>query len=147
MFIGEMDDASVRNSESMKLSETIQFPPAKSNNRGRQRSSESQESILTATLHLLKEKPLRDITIEEIARKAGVGKATIYKWWPSKAYVALDAFLRKINRMVPIPDTGSAETDFKEHIHYLAAFYTSPTGRILGQFLAAAQSDSEFASL
>jgi|SRR5215469_9287295 len=147
MFIGEMDDASVRNSESMKLSETIQFPPAKSNNRGRQRSSESQESILTATLHLLKEKPLRDITIEEIARKAGVGKATIYKWWPSKAYVALDAFLRKMNRMVPTPDSGSAETDFREQLYSLITFYASPTGRIFSQFLAEGQSDKEFATL
>jgi AcrR family transcriptional regulator len=126
-------------------SDPEQIMPAKS--RGRQRSEESENAILSAMLHLLKEKPLGDITIEEIARNAGVGKATIYKWWPSKAYVALDAFLRKMNRMVPTPDTGSAESDFKEHLHYLATFYTSPTGRIFGQFLAAAQSDSEFASL
>lgn len=115
--------------------------------RGRQRSEESEDAILCATIQLLKRKPLRDISIEEIARKAGVGKATIYKWWPSKAYVALDAFLRKMNRMVPNPDTGSAEADLKEQIHYLANFYTSPTGRIFGQFLAEAQSDREFARL
>jgi AcrR family transcriptional regulator len=118
-----------------------------SKTRGRQRSEESEDAILCATLQLLKTKPLRDITIDEIARKAGVGKATIYKWWPSKAYVALDAFLRKMNRSVPNPDTGSAEADLKEQIHYLATFYTSPTGRIFGQFLAEAQSDREFAVL
>ncbi|HEY2468194.1 MAG TPA: TetR/AcrR family transcriptional regulator [Terracidiphilus sp.] len=115
--------------------------------RGRQRSEESEDAILCSTLQLLKTKPLRDVSIEEIARKAGVGKATIYKWWPSKAYVALDAFLRKMNRMVPNPDTGSAESDLKKQIHYLATFYTSPTGRIFGQFLAEAQSDPEFAGL
>ena len=115
--------------------------------RGRQRSEESEDAILCATLQLLKAKPLRDISIEEIARQAGVGKATIYKWWPSKAYVALDAFLRKMNRMVPNPDTGSAEADLKKQIHYLASFYTSSTGRIFGQFLAEAQSDREFACL
>lgn len=115
--------------------------------RGRQRSEESEEAILCATLQLLKKKTLRDITIEEIARKARVGKATIYKWWPSKAYVALDAFLRKMNRMVPNPDTGSAETDLKEQLQYLIAFYTSPTGHIYGQFLAEAQSDRDFAML
>jgi len=118
-----------------------------SKSRGRQRSEKSEDAILCATLQLLKTRPLRDITIEEIARNAGVGKATIYKWWPSKAYVALDAFLRKMNRMVPNPDTGSAKTDLKEQIHYLATFYTSPTGRIFGQFLAEAQSDPEFARL
>lgn len=122
-------------------------PAPASRGRGRQRSEESEDAILCATLTLLKKKPLRDITIEAIARKAGVGKATIYKWWPSKAYVALDAFLRKTNRMVPTPDTGSVETDLKEQLQYLTKFYTSPTGRIFGQFLAEAQSDSEFAAL
>jgi AcrR family transcriptional regulator len=118
-----------------------------SKNRGRQRSEESEEAILTATLQLLMEKSLRHITVEEIARKAGVGKATIYKWWPSKAYVALDAFLRKMNRMVRTPDTGSAERDFKEQLQSLIAFYASPTGHIFSQFIAEGQSDKEFAAL
>ncbi|PWT79863.1 MAG: TetR family transcriptional regulator [Acidobacteria bacterium] len=134
-------------SDAKKLPETMPVPMTKSGNRGRQRSEESEEAILCATLHLLKEKPLRDITIEEIARKAGVGKATIYKWWPSKAYVALDAFLRKTNRMVPTPDTGSAENDFREQLSALVSFFTSPTGRIFSQFLAEGQSDKEFATL
>jgi AcrR family transcriptional regulator len=127
--------------------ETGDPPAAESRKRGRQRSEESEEAILKATLCLLKERPLREITIEEIARRAGVGKATIYKWWPSKAYVALDAFLRKTNRMVPTPDTGSAEEDFKKQLDSLVAFYTSPTGRIFGQFIAEGQSDREFACL
>jgi len=133
----------------MKLPEPLPIATAKSKSRGRQRSEVSEEAILNATLCLLKEKPLRDITVEEIAKKAGVGKATIYKWWPSKAYVALDAFLRKLNRMVPTPDTGSAENDFKEQLYSLISFYTSPTGtgRIFSQFLAEGQSDPEFAAL
>ena len=77
----------------------------KSDCRGRPRSEESEEATLAATIQLLPEKPLRDISMEEIARKAGVGKATIYKWWPGKAYVALDAFLRRTNRMVWTIDT------------------------------------------
>src|SRR5258708_9801490 len=115
--------------------------------RGRQRSSESEEAILTATLHLLKEKPLRDITIEAIAQKAGVGKMTIYKWWPSKAYVALDAFRKTTNKIVPIPDTGDVERDLAELLRLNMSFYSSSTGRIFGQFLAESQSDPEFAAL
>ena len=130
-----------------KLHEPGDVPKGESKKRGRQRSEESEVAILKATLCLLKEMPLREITIEEIARRAGVGKATIYKWWPSKAYVALDAFLRKMNRMVPTPDTGSAERDFKEQLDSLVTFYTSPTGRIFGQFIAEGQSDREFARL
>jgi AcrR family transcriptional regulator len=115
--------------------------------RGRQRSSESEEAILAATLHLLKEKPLRDVTIEAIARKAGVGKMTIYKWWPSKAYVALDAFRKTMNKMVVIPDTGDTERDLAELLRTIMKFYSSSTGRIFGQFLAESQSDPEFAAL
>lgn len=120
---------------------------SKSESRGRPRSEESEEAILAATIQLLSQKPLRDISIEEIARKANVGKATIYKWWPSKAYVALDAFSRKINRMVPMPDMGSVRKDFLEHCQSLIAFYKSPAGRILGQFVAESESDKEFAAL
>jgi AcrR family transcriptional regulator len=115
--------------------------------RGRQRSTKSESAILTATLRLLRSKPLRDITIEEIAQKAGVGKATIYKWWPSKAYVALDAFLRKMFKSVATPDTGSAQRDLTEQLHSVMAFYTSPTGRIFSQFLAEGRSDPKFAAL
>lgn len=119
----------------------------KSECRGRPRSEESEEAILAATIQLLTEKPLRDISMEEIARKAGVGKATIYKWWPSKAYVALDAFLRKTNQMMPIPDTGSVRRDILERVRSLVAFYSSPAGQIMGQFVAESQIDKEFASL
>jgi AcrR family transcriptional regulator len=115
--------------------------------RGRQRSSESEEAILTATLQLLMEKPLRDITVEAIAAKAGVGKMTIYKWWPSKAYVALDAFREKMNKVIVIPDTSDVERDLAELLHSLMRFYSSSTGRIFGQFLAESQSDPEFAAL
>jgi AcrR family transcriptional regulator len=119
----------------------------KSQSRGRPRSEESEEAILAATIQLLSEKPLRDISMEEIARKAGVGKATIYKWWPSKAYVALDAYLRKTNQMVPMPDTGSLRRDLLVQVRSLMVFYRSPAGQILGQFVAESQTDKEFASL
>jgi AcrR family transcriptional regulator len=115
--------------------------------RGRQRSEESEEAILSAITELLKAKRLRDISIEEIARKAGVGKATIYKWWPSKAYIAFDAFSKKLKEMVPIRDTGSAERDFKEQLQLLFAFFDTPAGLVLRHFLAEGQVDGEFASL
>jgi AcrR family transcriptional regulator len=115
--------------------------------RGRQRSEESEEAILSAVIHLLREKALHDISIEEIARKAGVGKATIYKWWPSKAYLAFDAFSKRMKEMVPIRDTGNAERDFREQLYALVAFFDSPAGKLLGQFLGEGQIDEEFSCL
>ncbi|WP_263384496.1 TetR/AcrR family transcriptional regulator [Granulicella arctica] len=86
--------------------------------RGRQRSSESQEAILKATAELLTEKPLRDVTIEFIATKAGVGKVTIYRWWPTKAYIALDAYLRILAKHITVPDTGDIKTDLTTLLRY-----------------------------
>ena len=84
-------------SGSMVVAKSEQDKSVKSESRGRPRSEESEEAILAATIQLLSERPLCDISMEEIARTAGVGKATIYKWWSTKAYVALDAFSRKTN--------------------------------------------------
>jgi AcrR family transcriptional regulator len=134
-------------SDSLVVPKNDQDRSIKSESRGRPRSEASEEAILAAAIRLLAKKPLRDISMEEIARNAGVGKATIYKWWPSKAYVALDAFLRKINRMVPMPDTGSVRRDLLVQIRSFVVFYQSPAGHIMGQFVAETQADKEFASL
>jgi AcrR family transcriptional regulator len=115
--------------------------------RGRHRSVEAQQAILKAALHLLEHKPLRKVTADAIAQKAGVSKATIYKWWPNKSLVALDAFLAGMTERVPLPDTGCAEQDFIQQLQLVVAFYRSPLGRLFGQFMAEGQSDPEFLRL
>lgn len=135
------------NSRAMKPLQGGDGAKPDSKHRGRQRSEESEEAILSAVVYLLREKPLRDISIEEIARKAAVGKATIYKWWPNKAYLAFDAFSKRLKEMVPIRDTGNAERDFKEQLCALFAFFDSPAGKLLGQFLGEGQVDEEFSRI
>ena len=115
--------------------------------RGRHRSVEAEAAILKATLYLLARQPLRRITTDAIARRAGVSKATIYKWWPNKSMVALDAYLAGMTEQVAAPDTGSAQLDFTLQLKSVIAFYTSPLGRLFGQFLAEGQSDPEFLAL
>ena len=115
--------------------------------RGRNRSLAAEKAILKATLFLLERKPLRKVTADAIARRAGVSKATIYKWWPNKNQVALDAYLAGMSEQVPVPDTGSAEQDFTEQLKSVMAFYTSSLGRLFCQFLAEGQSDPEFLAL
>ena len=115
--------------------------------RGRRRSLEAEAAILKATLYLLERQPLRKVTADAIARRAGVSKATIYKWWPNKSLVALDAYLAGMTEQVPTPDTGSAELDFTRQLKSLMAFYTSPLGRLFGQFIAEGQSDPAFLAL
>ena len=115
--------------------------------RGRHRSVEAEASILKATLYLLERKPLRQVTTDAIARRAGVSKATIYKWWPNKSLVALDAYLGGMTERVAMPDTGSAEMDFMVQLKSLVAFYKSPLGRLFCQFIAEGQSDPGFLAL
>jgi AcrR family transcriptional regulator len=115
--------------------------------RGRQRSIQAESAILKATLQLLERKPLRKVTADAIARRAGVSKATIYKWWPNKSLVALDAYLAGMTERVSLPDTGSAELDFTLQLQSVTAFYVSSLGRLFGQFIAEGQSDPGFLAL
>ena len=61
--------------------------------------------------------------------------------------VALDAYLAGMTEQVASPDTGSAEMDFTLQLKSVTAFYTSPLGRLFGQFLAEGQSDPDFLAL
>lgn len=115
--------------------------------RGRHRSLEAEAAILKAALYLLERQPLRKVTADAIARRAGVSKATIYKWWPNKSLVALDAYLAGMSEQVPVPDTGSAERDFTQQLKSVMAFYTSPLGRLFCQFIAEGQSDPALLAL
>ncbi len=115
--------------------------------RGRHRSAEAEASILKAALYLLERKPLRQVTTDAIARRAGVSKATIYKWWPNKSMVALDAYLGGMTERVAMPDTGSAEMDFTVQLKSVTTFYKSSLGRLFCQFIAEGQSDPGFLAL
>ena len=115
--------------------------------RGRHRSLQAEAAILKATLYLLERQPLRKVTADAIARRAGVSKATIYKWWPNKSLVALDAYLAGMSEQVAMPDTGSAEVDFSQQLKSVMAFYTSSLGRLFCQFIAEGQSDPAFLAL
>ena len=121
------------------------LPPAK--RRGRQRSASAQAAILKAAIELLGTKPLAEVTAEAIAERAGVSKATIYKWWPNKSLVALDAFGACLEAELTIANTGSAKQDFLRQLQDSIAFYKSPRGRMFCQFLAEGQSDPGFLKL
>ncbi|BEV11066.1 TetR/AcrR family transcriptional regulator [Asticcacaulis sp. DW145] len=118
-------------------------PPAK-RPRGRPRSESAREQILQATLDLLEAGNLRDITAEAIARKAGVSKATLYKWWPNKLHIAFDAFMARMSDEIVVPDTGSSEHDFLMAMRDAMAFYSSAAGRTLAQLIAEGQGDETF---
>ncbi|MGW0435726.1 TetR/AcrR family transcriptional regulator [Micromonospora sp. NPDC003197] len=80
------------------------------------RSEASRQAILTAAFELVGEVGYAKLSIEGIAARAGVGKQTIYRWWPSKGAVLFDAFLALSagnDEQQGLPDTGDLEADLK----------------------------------
>ncbi|MCO6007511.1 TetR/AcrR family transcriptional regulator [Actinoallomurus purpureus] len=80
---------------------------------GRPRSEAARLAILKAAHDELLERGYGELTMEGIAARAGVGKQTIYRWWRSKAEVALDALLNVASKGIPIPDEGTLEADLR----------------------------------
>jgi AcrR family transcriptional regulator len=112
--------------------------------RGRPRSQEADRAILTAAVELLAERGLAAMTIEEVAARAGVGKATIYRRWPSKGLLALDAFVASFRAEQPLPDTGTLRGDLLDALHaWVLAVTRTPMGRTLADLIAEAQHDPE----
>src|SRR6516225_7905924 len=112
--------------------------------RGRPRSQEADRAILTATLDLLAERGLAAMSIEEVAARAGVGKTTIYRRWPSKGLLALDAFVASFRKEQAQPDTGSLRGDMLSALHaWVRAVTQTPMGPMLTGLIAEAQHDPE----
>ncbi|BEP58712.1 hypothetical protein GmRootV118_59560 [Variovorax sp. V118] len=108
---------------------------------GRTRSDTSRTAILRSTLKLLESNTLQQVSIEAIAREAGVGKATIYRWWTSKASVVIDAFMQYHVAHTPMPKKISAHEALNRHLHSLIEEYGGRSGRLVAQILAEGQGD------
>ncbi|KAB8184747.1 TetR family transcriptional regulator [Nonomuraea phyllanthi] len=91
--------------------------PRKSLSSTTRRNEASRRAILTAAFELVQEVGYAKLSIEGIAARAGVGKQTIYRWWPSKGAVLFDAFLMLAEQSdgegTGLPDTGDLEADLK----------------------------------
>lgn len=109
---------------------------------GRPRSERARVAILSTALKLLGEKGFPELTIEAVAARAGVSKATVYRWWPNKAALIADAFANSTTKRLHFPDTGSLRTDMSRQMRQVIKIFRSPRGRILSAILAAGQSDS-----
>src|SRR6202048_3228202 len=107
--------------------------------RGRPRSEEHRHAVLNAAMELMQEDDLRRASVDRISARSGVSKATIYKWWPNRTAVAIDAFLHQMMADAAVPDTGSAAEDFRLTLRAMMRFLSSPLGAIYAQLVGESQ--------
>ena len=111
------------------------------------RSEQSRQAILQTTLRLLDDRAagsmtVQQLSIERIAREAGVSKTTIYRWWPSKAAVIIDTFLENHILATPVREDLPAIDALREHVTALASVYAGHEGRLMAQLIAESQYDT-----
>jgi AcrR family transcriptional regulator len=115
--------------------------------RGRPRSTAAHQAILRAASELLIGVGFDPTTVDAIAARAGVSKATIYRWWPNKAAVVMDAFLADTAPRMPFPHTGTTRTDLRHQMRAVIDLFNDPVvGRSFAGLIAEAQRDQALAA-
>ena len=112
---------------------------------GRPRSERARRAILQAAKELLEGEGFAAVTMEAIAARAGVSKATVYRWWPNRAAVVMDGFLSTVSSQVPFPHTGHAREDIRLHMRRLTEALGGKIGRTVAALIAEGQADPELA--
>jgi AcrR family transcriptional regulator len=108
----------------------------------------SRERVLTTTLTLLTEAGLDDLTMDDISRRSGVAKTTIYRHWPNRSALVIDACSRMTDSEQPPPDTGSLEGDVRAIMTNIAELLgTARWSAIVPSIVDAAEHDPAFADI
>ncbi len=108
---------------------------------GRPRSERARRAILRAANELLEGGGFAAVTVEAIAERAGVSKATVYRWWPNRAAVVMDGFLSTVSSQVPFPHTGRAREDIRLHMRRLTEAFGGRMGRTVAALIAEGQAN------
>jgi AcrR family transcriptional regulator len=116
--------------------------------RGRPRSERAHQAILHAANEILEERGFVDLTMDEVAQRAGVSKPTIYRRWPTKGTLVFEAFSADFLTRQPLPDTGSLRGDLLAALRaWIRVVKGTVTGRTLRGLIAEVQRDAELAEI
>lgn len=114
---------------------------------GRPRSERARRAVLAATLSLAAEEGTAGLHMEAIAKRAGVSKETLYRWWRSKTEVVLEALAERSQRTIPLPDTGSLGGDLRAFLRATVDAADPTTVRLLHAVAAEAAADQHAAQM
>jgi AcrR family transcriptional regulator len=109
------------------------------------RSQRAHRAILDAAYELALERGHAKVTVEAIAARAGVGKQTIYRWWPSKGAILLDVLIDAVGAVSEMPDTGDVAADLKAQMTAVTELFRSDFARFYTGLIAEAQADEAVA--
>ena len=109
--------------------------------RPRNEAAVSHAHIMDAVYELLQETSARDLTMEAIAKRAKVGKPTLYKWWPSKAALVMAMFHERLAKDVQPPRTKTAEESIRFKMQRLIVEFNGLFGKVMADLIAEGQSD------
>lgn len=98
---------------------------------------------MDAVYALLQEKSVRDLSMDEIAKRAGVGKPTLYKWWPSKAGLVMAMFHERIARKREASSAKTAEEAIRSNVRRLIGELNGLFGKVMAELIAEGQADPE----
>jgi AcrR family transcriptional regulator len=101
----------------------------------------SHAAIMDAVYALLQEKSVRDLTMDEVAKRARVGKPTLYKWWPTKATLVLAMLCERMAPNLEKPTTLTAEESLRFRVRRLIDAFHGPFGKIVAGLVAEGQSE------
>ena len=124
--------------------QSVSMPPIKPAPRpGRPRSNEARQAILKSALELLDEVGFGSLSIEGVAARAGVGKATVYRWWKHKAEIVMEAFLTKVQPELDFPPGELFEEALRNQLLRVSRIFASKMGPVIGTVIGAGQSEPE----
>jgi AcrR family transcriptional regulator len=114
---------------------------------GRPRSEGARRAILEAAYHLLRKGGIASASSDDIAKAAGVSKATLYRWWKTKEAIMLDAFFEKMTPVLPYEAKGSPLQALRENVVRGAAWLNSEDGRLAVRIISEVYEDPKMSRL
>jgi|TARA_R110002126_G_scaffold13118_4_gene56979 AcrR family transcriptional regulator len=127
-------------SDNVKTTQKAEQTPAKK--AGRPRSEKSRKAIVNAVNRMLLHRSASELSIEAIAKKAGVGKTTIYRWWPDKVSLILEA-INANGANVPQPTHKPAGERLLWQLERFLRLLRGRNGKVIIEMMSQAQSNKD----